>query len=64
MTGTVAVFNTASDLQQQVEQFLYHEAALLDAWRLDDWLALMHPDVEYRVPAPVRTISTPGTPSR
>jgi p-cumate 2,3-dioxygenase beta subunit len=52
MTGTVAVSSTASDLRQQVEQFLYHEAALLDAWRLDDWLALMHPEVEYRVPAP------------
>jgi p-cumate 2,3-dioxygenase beta subunit len=36
----------------RVEQFLFHEAALLDAWELDSWLALMHPDVHYRVPAP------------
>lgn len=36
----------------RVEQFLFHEAALLDAWELDRWLALMHPDVRYRVPAP------------
>jgi p-cumate 2,3-dioxygenase beta subunit len=34
-----------------LEQFLYREAALLDEWRLDEWLALMHPDVVYRVPA-------------
>ncbi|MGW3284299.1 aromatic-ring-hydroxylating dioxygenase subunit beta [Streptomyces sp. NPDC001002] len=52
MTGTVAVFSTAAETQHQVEQFLYREAALLDEWQLDDWLALMHPDVEYRVPAP------------
>lgn len=39
-------------LQFEVEQFLYREAALLDEWRLDEWFALMHPDVEYRVPLP------------
>jgi len=39
-------------LQSEVEQFLYREAALLDEWRLDEWFALMHPDVEYRVPSP------------
>ena len=33
-------------------QFLYLEAALLDEWRLDEWLALMHPEVVYRVPSP------------
>jgi p-cumate 2,3-dioxygenase beta subunit len=34
-----------------VEDFLYHEAALLDAWRLDDWLALFTEDCRYAVPA-------------
>ena len=34
-----------------VEDFLYHEAALLDAWRLDDWLALLTDDATYRVPS-------------
>jgi len=34
----------------QVEDFLYHEAALLDEWRLDDWLALLTEDAVYRVP--------------
>ena len=34
----------------QVEDFLYEEAALLDAWRLDDWLALLTEDATYRVP--------------
>ena len=37
--------------RQQVEEFLYEEAALLDAWRLDDWLALMTEDAVYRVPS-------------
>ena len=34
----------------QVEDFLYEEAALLDAWKLDDWLALLTEDAIYRVP--------------
>ena len=37
--------------RQQVEDFLYEEAALLDAWRLDDWLALLTDDAVYRVPS-------------
>lgn len=35
----------------EIEDFLYHEAALLDAWRLDDWLALLTDDATYRVPS-------------
>src|SRR5262245_5423529 len=37
--------------RQQVEDFLYHEAALLDAWRLDEWLALLTDDAGYHVPS-------------
>jgi p-cumate 2,3-dioxygenase subunit beta len=37
--------------RQQVEDFLYDEAALLDAWRLDDWLGLLTADAVYRVPS-------------
>jgi len=33
-----------------VDEFLYHEAALLDEWRLDDWLALFADDARYVVP--------------
>ncbi|HYR17439.1 MAG TPA: aromatic-ring-hydroxylating dioxygenase subunit beta [Mycobacterium sp.] len=36
--------------RQQVEDFLYAEAALLDAWRLDDWLLLFDEDAKYEVP--------------
>lgn len=35
----------------QVEDFLYREAALLDAWKLDEWLALLAEDAIYRVPS-------------
>jgi p-cumate 2,3-dioxygenase subunit beta len=38
-------------LRLDVEEFLYHEAALLDAWRLDDWLALFTADARYEVPS-------------
>ena len=37
-------------LQYEVEQFLYAEAALLDARRYRDWLGLMAEDVEYWMP--------------
>lgn len=33
-----------------VEDFLYGEAALLDEWRLDEWLELLTSDATYEVP--------------
>lgn len=36
---------------REIEQFLYDEAALLDAWKLDDWLSLLTDDVRYLVPS-------------
>lgn len=36
--------------RQQVEDFLYAEAALLDGWALDDWLQLFDEDAKYEVP--------------
>jgi p-cumate 2,3-dioxygenase subunit beta len=35
----------------EAEDFLFHEAALLDAWRLDEWLALLTDDARYLVPS-------------
>lgn len=44
--------SAAADITRaQVEDFLFEEAALLDAWRLDDWLALLTEDATYRVPS-------------
>jgi p-cumate 2,3-dioxygenase beta subunit len=34
----------------EVEDLLYHEAELLDSWRLDDWLGLLTEDAAYYVP--------------
>jgi p-cumate 2,3-dioxygenase subunit beta len=34
----------------EIEQFLAAEAALLDEWRLEEWLALIAPDGRYLVP--------------
>jgi p-cumate 2,3-dioxygenase beta subunit len=50
----VTVAPAATDrhaLRLDVEEFLYDEAALLDAWRLDDWLALFTRDARYEVPS-------------
>jgi p-cumate 2,3-dioxygenase beta subunit len=43
----------------EVEDFLYEEAALLDAWNLDAWLALLTGDAYYRVPSTDRPESDP-----
>jgi p-cumate 2,3-dioxygenase beta subunit len=45
--------------RQEVEDFLYEEAALLDAWRLDEWLALLTDDAYYRVPSNDRPEADP-----
>jgi p-cumate 2,3-dioxygenase subunit beta len=45
--------------RQQVEDFLYAEAALLDAWKLDEWLTLLTDDAIYRVPSNDRPLSDP-----
>ena len=42
--------SSAAALREMVEDFLYQEAALLDAWRLDEWLALFTADGRYLVP--------------
>jgi p-cumate 2,3-dioxygenase beta subunit len=42
----------AADLSRaEIEDFLYEEAALLDEWRLDAWLALFTDDATYSVPS-------------
>ena len=45
----------------EVEEFLFHEAALLDAWKLDEWLGLLTEDATYRVPSNDRPDSDPKT---
>jgi 3-phenylpropionate/cinnamic acid dioxygenase small subunit len=37
-------------LKQEIEDFLYHEADLLDGRRYDEWLALLAEDVRYWMP--------------
>jgi 3-phenylpropionate/cinnamic acid dioxygenase small subunit len=37
-------------LQYEIEQFLYHEAALLDERRFTEWLGLLDPELEYWMP--------------
>jgi len=36
--------------RQEIEDFLYVEAALLDEWRLEEWLGLLTEDAAYHVP--------------
>lgn len=42
----------AADITRaEVEEFLFAEAALLDEWRLDEWLELLTEDAAYYVPS-------------
>ena len=47
---TVAELRPTAVTRVEVEDLLYHEAFLLDEWRLDDWLALWSPNAEYVIP--------------
>ena len=40
----------AAFTRAEIEEFLMYEAALLDEWRLEEWLALMAPEVRYLIP--------------
>jgi p-cumate 2,3-dioxygenase beta subunit len=41
----------ATVTRADVEDFLYYEAALLDEWRLEEWLDLFTADAVYEIPA-------------
>lgn len=49
-------------LQYEIEQFLYHEAALLDDRRFWEWFALLADDLEYWMP--VRSTRSKGDESK
>ena len=42
--------NASTVTRSDVEEFLYREAALLDRWQLEQWLALYTEDAIYHVP--------------
>jgi p-cumate 2,3-dioxygenase subunit beta len=42
--------NSELPSRQEVEELLYREAALLDEWRLEEWLELLTEDAVYQVP--------------
>jgi p-cumate 2,3-dioxygenase beta subunit len=48
---TVAVQQVETITRQTIEDFLYEEAALLDEWRLEEWLELLTEDATYEVPS-------------
>ena len=52
---------TMSLTKSDAEDFLIHEAALLDAWRLDEWAELFTEDGEYLIPATDDPDGEPGT---
>ena len=48
--GVDFFFCFGADFFEAVEDFLYHEAAVLDAWDLDGWLGLLCDDARYLIP--------------
>lgn len=49
----------ATVTRQEVEDFVFREAALLDEWRLDEWLELFEPGATYEVPTTDRPDEDP-----
>jgi len=47
--------------RSEAEDFLFKEAALLDAWRLEEWANLFTADGEYLIPATDAPDGAPGT---
>jgi p-cumate 2,3-dioxygenase subunit beta len=45
----VMTISAAMLTRLQIEDFIYHEAALLDQWKLDEWLALYTADCRYEI---------------
>ncbi len=52
---------SAAISREEVEDFLYAEAALLDAWQLDEWLTLFTDDSRYVVPSTDLPNADPST---
>ena len=50
MSAAAIDLNGAMQLQYEIEQFLYREAALLDERRFTEWLDLLDPELEYWMP--------------
>ncbi|MFV0526662.1 MAG: aromatic-ring-hydroxylating dioxygenase subunit beta [Acidimicrobiales bacterium] len=48
-------------LQADVEHFLYHDAELLDTWRLRDWFERFSLDCRYHIPTTDRPDGDPTT---
>ncbi len=57
MTATV---NSAELARSDIEDFLFMEAALLDEWRLEEWLDLFDEECLYEVPAPDQPDADPA----
>jgi p-cumate 2,3-dioxygenase beta subunit len=53
MTRATATDAVRADVEttHEIQNFLNHEAELLDGWRLTDWLALLTDDCRYLVPS-------------
>jgi p-cumate 2,3-dioxygenase subunit beta len=49
--AAIAVPQLQNVTRAMIEDFLYEEAALLDEWRLREWLELFTEDATYEVPA-------------
>lgn len=47
------------ELRLSVEDFLYHEAELLDRWELEDWLDLWTEEITYLIPSTDRPEGDP-----
>lgn len=60
MTTTKTARPVGDVTRAEVEEFLFYEAALLDEWRLEEWVELFTLDCLYEVPATDAPTADPG----
>lgn len=49
-----------SQIEASCARFLWHEAELLDRRQFDDWLSLMHAEIDYRIPLRTTRLTQDG----
>lgn len=52
--------SVSAELQHEIEQFLYREAELLDAWDMEGWLTLFSDTASYVIPSTTSDAERPS----
>ena len=55
------VLSSRDEVYAEIADFINLEVRLLDEWRLDEWLELLHPEIHYSMPVRLSVMPKDGT---